>query len=62
MVIGGSPDNPDRTIYVMYVATIMKAERSIHLTSSYFIPDHQIKDALMSAAGRGIDVSLVLRE
>jgi cardiolipin synthase len=60
MVISGSPDNPDRTTYVMYVAAIMKAERSVHLTNSYFVPDHQMLDALRSAALRGVDVSIVL--
>jgi cardiolipin synthase len=60
MVIAGSPDNPDRTTYVMYVAAIMKAERSIHLTNSYFVPDHQITDALKSAALRGVDVAIIL--
>lgn len=60
MVISGSPDDPDRTTYVMYVAAIMKAERSVHLTNSYFVPDHQMMEALNSAAKRGVDVSIVL--
>jgi cardiolipin synthase A/B len=60
MVISGSPDDPDRTTYVMYVAAIMKAERSVHLTNPYFVPERQIKEALTQAAKRGVDVSIIL--
>lgn len=60
MVIAGSPDDPDRMTYVMYVAAIMKAKHSVHLTNSYFVPDHQMMEALTGAARRGVDVSIVL--
>src|SRR5581483_6189658 len=35
-------------------------EKSVHLTTAYFVPDAQMIDALKAAAARGVDVSLVL--
>ncbi len=59
-VIGGSPVDPNRLTYIMYVAAIKKAERFVHLTNSYFVPDEQTLDALTAASRRGVDVELVL--
>jgi cardiolipin synthase len=36
------------------------AEKSIHITMAYFVPDPQTIDALKSAAARGVEVTLVL--
>jgi cardiolipin synthase len=36
------------------------AERSIWLSASYFVPTREIMDTLKNAAGRGIDVRLML--
>jgi len=44
----------------MYVSAVTFAEQSIHLTNSYFIPDKQIVKALTEAAGRGVDVTIIL--
>jgi cardiolipin synthase A/B len=44
----------------MYVAAILKAERSVRLTNSYFVPDRQMVNALKSASKRGVNVELVL--
>jgi cardiolipin synthase len=32
----------------------------VHITSAYFVPDEQILQALMAAAGRGVDVKIIL--
>ena len=44
----------------MYVSAVAFAEKSIHLTSSYFIPDVQMIEALRDAAQSGVDVKIIL--
>ncbi|HEY1226285.1 MAG TPA: phospholipase D-like domain-containing protein, partial [Ramlibacter sp.] len=58
-VLAGNPEG-DSDIYKALVVAISEAKRSIHITSAYFVPDQQIVDALAAAAGRGVDVRLVL--
>ena len=59
-VIGSSPGETNRLPFIMYVSAISFAAHSIHITSSYFIPDEQIVTALGNAAKRGVDVKLIL--
>jgi cardiolipin synthase A/B len=59
-VVGSTPGNFKRLTYIMYVAAILKAQRSIHLTNAYFVPDRQTLHALEGAAQRRVDVALVL--
>jgi cardiolipin synthase len=59
-VIGSTPGETNRIPFIVYVSTISFAEHSIHLTNSYFIPDDQIVKALTEAAGRGVDVKIIL--
>jgi len=59
-VIGSTPGETNRIPFIMYVSAITFAEHSIHMTNSYFIPDHQILKALADAAGRGVDVKIIL--
>jgi cardiolipin synthase len=47
-------------IYKAYILAIQEARRSIHITSAYFVPDQQTVAALCGAAGRGVDVKVVL--
>jgi cardiolipin synthase len=44
----------------MYIEAIMRAEERILLTDAYFVPDHVLLDALKSAAGRGVDVQILV--
>jgi cardiolipin synthase A/B len=44
----------------MYIAAIDEAEHSILLTTAYFVPDHMLLDALKAAAGRGVDVRVLV--
>jgi cardiolipin synthase len=44
----------------MYIEAIDRAERHIYLTNAYFVPDHTLLDALQQAAGRGVDVQILL--
>ncbi|MDR3555793.1 MAG: phospholipase D-like domain-containing protein [Syntrophobacteraceae bacterium] len=50
----------NRDNYFAYLAAINSAQRSIHLTCSYFVPDQQIMEALIEAARRGVDVKIIL--
>lgn len=59
-VVGSTPGETNRIPFIMYVSAVVFAEHSIHLTHSYFIPDDQIVQALAEAAGRGVDVKIIL--
>ena len=59
-VIGSTPGQDNRIPFIVYVSAITFAEHSIHMTNSYFIPDDQIVKALTDAAGRGVDVKIIL--
>ena len=45
---------------MMYMSAVTHAENSIYLTTPYFIPDEQLLEALTEAAGRGVDVKILL--
>jgi cardiolipin synthase len=59
-VVGSTPGESNRIPFIVYVSAISFAEHSIHLTNSYFIPDDQTVKALIDAAGRGVDVKIIL--
>ena len=59
-IIGSTPGSDNRITFIAYVAAITFAEHSIHLTNAYFIPDDQILEAFKDAAGRGVDVKIIL--
>jgi cardiolipin synthase len=58
--IGSTPDDPYSLIYLTLISAIGNAEKQVYLTIAYFVPDPQLLKALMDAAGRGIDVKLIL--
>jgi cardiolipin synthase len=58
--IGSSYDDPHSLIYLTLISAITNAEKSVHLTNAYFVPDPQILQALLDAARRGVDVTLIL--
>ena len=59
-VVGSMPGAENRITFIMYVSAITFSENSVHLTSSYFVPDKQTLKAFTEAARRGVDVKLVL--
>ncbi len=59
-VVGSTPEQQNRTTFIMYVSAFIFAEKSIHLTNAYFVPDRQTVKTLTDAAGRGVDVKLIL--
>ena len=58
--IGSTPDDPYSLIYLTLISAIGNAEKQVYLTNAYFVPDPQLLKALMDAAGRGVDVKLIL--
>ncbi|WP_394756410.1 cardiolipin synthase [Rhodoferax sp.] len=58
--IGSTPDDPFSLMYLTLISAIGNAEKQVHLTHAYFVPDPQLRKALVAAAGRGVDVKLIL--
>jgi cardiolipin synthase A/B len=59
-ILGSSPAKLKRRYYVTVISAIRNAESSIWITGAYFVPTHQEKEGLMTAARRGVDVRLLL--
>jgi len=45
---------------VTLISAITNAEQQVYITAAYFVPDPQLLKALLDAAGRGVDVRLIL--
>ena len=58
--IGSAPTDPQSLIYLTLMSAIAHAQTQVHLTIAYFAPDPQLLKALIDAAHRGVDVSLIL--
>ena len=58
-VLGSGPGS-DFEIYRAYLLAMSQANRTIHLTSAYFVPDPQLVKALLDAAARGVEVRIIL--
>jgi cardiolipin synthase len=59
-IIASGPGDPVPAIYVALLSAIIHAEKSVHITMAYFVPDPQTIDVLKRSAARGVDVTLVL--
>jgi cardiolipin synthase len=57
--IGSAAENADYTIYKTYVSALAHADKYVHLTTAYFVPDRQIIQAIKDAAGRGVEVRII---
>ena len=59
------PSAPQVTAHVIYntlVTVIHRANKRIRMTTPYFVPDEALSGALMIAAKRGVDVTLIVPE
>ncbi|HKI02669.1 MAG TPA: cardiolipin synthase [Thermoanaerobaculia bacterium] len=45
---------------MLYFVTIQSARKSIHIQNAYFVPNRQIRQALIQAARRGVDVRIMV--
>lgn len=57
--IGSTPDNADYSVYKTYISAFAHADKTIHLTIAYFVPDRQVVQAITDAARRGVDVKII---
>ena len=58
--IDGAPDNGEPLIYRTLLAAITLSQRSVHLTTGFFVPTPDLAAALTAAARRGVDVQVVV--
>lgn len=58
--IGSTPDEPFSKSYLAFISAVTHAQKAVYITNAYFVPDKQLVDALLGAAGRGVDVRLIL--
>lgn len=59
-IISSGPDSSSKEIRDNYLRLIHMARRNIYIQTPYFIPDDDIRDALIIAAKSGIDVRLMI--
>ncbi|MBC7501916.1 MAG: cardiolipin synthase [Herminiimonas sp.] len=55
-----SPTGGSESMRLMYLLAISAASKSIHLSSSYFVPDALTKQALVDAVKRGVKVQIIM--
>ena len=58
-MFSSSPTGGSESMRLMYLMAITAARTSIHLSSSYFVPDDLTVNALVAAAKRGVKVRIV---
>lgn len=59
-IISSGPDSKSQEIRNNYLRLIHMARKSIYIQTPYFIPDDDIRDALIIAAKSGIDVRIMI--
>lgn len=58
--VGVGGDDQASDIYFTYLERFRRARRSIWITQAYFVPDDAFLEALVAAAGRGVDVRIIV--
>ena len=58
-MFSSSPSGGSESMHLMYLLAITAADRSIELSSAYFVPDALTRDALVAAARRGVRVRII---
>ena len=58
-MFSSSPTGGSESMRLMYLMAITAARSSIHLSSSYFVPDDLTVNALVAAAKRGVSVQII---
>jgi cardiolipin synthase len=59
-VLKSSPSEGSSAVKLMYIVSIVSAQKSIYLSSAYFIPDSDTMRALEGAVRRGVDVRVIV--
>lgn len=58
-MFSSSPQGGSESMLLMYLMSITAAKHTIHLSSSYFVPDELAIRALVAAAKRGVKVRII---
>lgn len=58
-MFSSSPQGGSESMLLMYLISITSAKNTIHLSSSYFVPDELAIKALVAAAKRGVKVRII---
>jgi len=58
-MFGSSPSGGSESMLLMYLMSITAAQHTIHLSSSYFVPEELTIRALIAAARRGVKVKII---
>jgi cardiolipin synthase len=59
-VIKSSPSEGSSSVKLMYLVSIVSAEKSIWISNAYFVPDRDTLRALEGAVRRGVDVRVIV--
>jgi cardiolipin synthase len=59
-VIKSSPSEGSSTVKLLYVISIVSAQKSIYINNAYFVPDDDTIQALEGAVRRGVDVRVIV--
>lgn len=55
-VVKSSPYGDSFESYLLYLLSITSAQKTIHITTPYFLPDERMQEAMLSAVKRGVRV------
>jgi cardiolipin synthase len=58
-MFSSSPSGGSESMLLMYLMSITAAKHTIHLSSSYFVPDELAVRALVAAAKRGVKIRII---
>ena len=59
-VVRSSPAGGSSAMYTVFLLALSSAQRSIHITNPYFVPDEKMMSTLLDAAQRGVEVKLLI--
>lgn len=59
-IVANKSGSEDRSLYATYLAAFQKAHERIWITHAYFAPNEELLEAMTDAAGRGVDVRLIV--
>jgi len=59
-VFSSSPQGGSESMRLMYMMAMTAAQKTIHLSISYFVPDEMTRQILIDAAKRGVKVQIIV--
>jgi cardiolipin synthase len=61
-IVDRAPRVSNRSIRQLYVSMLNHATRHVRIINPYFVPTHQVRQAIKNAIARGVDVEILLSE